>query len=164
MSIAPPFQTPPFPGFMPSMPNFPDEIIKNIKEHVDKRLDEVMEGKDTKYKDKFKHYVMSMMPKDGHHDSEKKKCSELECLYMKLYDLQKKAHEGKSLIEIEHEFHDKIKDLSHEEKRIFSSLLRSDGPLSLSFMLGIQYEDFINHMKCLGKKIHEHCCESHKKE
>ena len=66
--------------------------------------------------------------------------------------------EVRSLIEIEHEFHDMIKDLSHEEKRIFSSLLRADGPLSLSFMLGIQYDDFIHHMKCLGKKIHEHCC------
>lgn len=160
MSMAPPFQPPSFPGFVPPIPPMPDEIIKNIKEHVDKRLDEVMEGKDTKYKDKFKHYVLSMMPKNS--GSYEEGYSEMECLYMKLFDLQKKAHDGKSLIEIEHEFHDMIKDLSHEEKRIFSSLLRADGPLSLSFMLGIQYDDFIHHMKCLGKKIHEHC--KHKKD
>ena len=163
MSI-PPFQAPSFPGFVPPMPPFPEEILKNIKEHVDKRLDEVMEGKDAKYKEKFKHYVMSMIPSDNHGEHPKHHCSEIECLYMKLFELQKKAHEGKSLIEIEHEFHDKIKDLSQEEKRIFSSLLRSDGPLSLSFMLGIQYEDFLQHMKCLGKKIHHHCHETHEKD
>ena len=152
----PPFQPPPpFPGFNQLLPPLPEEMSKMIKEHVDKRLDEVMEGKDDKYREKFKHYVSEMMGDDTHHES-KHECGELECLYMKLYDLQKKSHEGKSMIELEKEFQDEIKDLEHEEKRIFSSLLRSDGPLSLSFMLGIQYDDFIKHMKCLGKKIREH--------
>ena len=52
--------------------------------------------------------------------------------------------------------YDDIKDISPEEKRVFSSLLRADGPLSLSYMTGIHYDDFIKHMECLGKKIHEH--------
>ena len=59
MSMPPPFQAP-FPGYMTSMPPIPDDIVKIIKEHVDTRLDDVMEGKDDKYREKFKHYVHEM--------------------------------------------------------------------------------------------------------
>lgn len=153
MSV-PPFQPPPFPGFMPSMPPIPDDIIKIIKEHVDKRLDEIMEGKDSSFRDKFKHYVHEMT--NTNHHSEEKEYSEIECLYKKLYELQKCSSEGKSMIEIEKNFHEEMEDLSHEEKRVFSALVRADGPISLSCMIGMSCEDFMKHMKCLGKKIHEH--------
>lgn len=152
-----PFQAPPFsPSFMPPFPPLPDDIAKTIKEHVDKRLDEVMEGKDEKFRDKFKHYVSKMMTNHNSHDEKCDYYSEIECLYKKLHDLQKCSHEGKSMIEIEKCFYEDIKDITPEEKRVFSSLLRADGPLSLSYMTGIHYDDFIKHMECLGKKIHEH--------
>ena len=151
------FQVSPFsPSFMPPLPPIPEDIVKTIKEHVDKRLDEVMEGKDEKYRDKFKHYVSKMV---SPHKTSDEKCdcySEIECLYKKLHELQKCSHEGKSMIEIEKCFYDDIKDISPEEKRVFSSLLRADGPLSLSYMTGIHYDEFVKHMECLGKKIHEH--------
>lgn len=157
MSMPPPFQAP-FPGYMPSMPPIPDDIVKIIKEHVDKRLDDVMEGKDDKYREKFKHYVHEMMSSvdSSHHHEDEDFYSEIECLHNKIHCLQKMANEGKSMFELEKELHDDLKDLSHEEKRVFSALVRADGPLSLSSMIGISCEDFMKHMKCLGKKIHEH--------
>lgn len=140
--------------YMP-MPPIPNDIVDIIKKHVDNRLDEVMQGKDEKLQKEFKKFISTMTPhhdgKEDEHTSHKK--SYMEALYCKIHHLQKEIHEGKPIIEIERELHEHHTDLSNDEKRVFSSLLRADGPYTLAGMIGIDYDDYIKHMKCLGKRF-----------
>lgn len=139
--------------YMP-MPPMPNDIADIIKKHVDNRLDEVMHGKDEKLQKEFKKFISSMMPHDGKEDEHiSHKKSPMEALYCKLHHYQKEIHQGKSIMDIEKELHEHHTDLSNDEKRVFSSLLRADGPYTLAGMIGIDYDTYIEHMKCLGERF-----------
>lgn len=150
---------------MPPMPPIPNDIVKIIKEHVDSRLDEIMSSKDNKFHHDFKRYVASMLHEDK--EDESWECCELMKekaglghLYCTIFDFQKKSNEGKSMMEIESDFFKEIEDITPEEKRVFSSLLRSEGPHILSNIIGFSFDDYLKHMKELGSKIHH----AHKKK
>ena len=58
-------------------------------------------------------------------------------------------------MEIEKELYEKHDDLSNDEKRVFASLLRADGPYTLAGMIGMDYDDYISHMEHLGERFLE---------
>ena len=88
----------------------PDDIVKMIRKHVDDRLDEVMAGKDEKLYYEFEKYICHILEKHKkscykHDDDESLtyKKSPMEALYCTLHKHQKDIHEGRSMMEVEHE-------------------------------------------------------------
>lgn len=147
------------------MPPMPNDIISTITKHVDSRLDEVMSGKDENLNKSFEKFIHHMVKKfvkeytnhegkEEEHTSPPKK-SPLEKLYCKLHCYQKSIHEGKPIMEIEKELYEKHDNLSNDEKRVFASLLRADGPYTLAGMIGMNYDDYISHMEHLGERFLE---------
>ena len=141
------------------MPPMPDDVIKTIRKHVDDRLDEVMAGKDEKLYHEFEKYICHILEKHKktcfRHDDDEVltyKKSPMEALYCTLHKHQKSIHEGKSIMELEHEIW-KEHDLCPEEKRVLASLLRADGPYTLAGMIGMPYETYIEFMGKLGERF-----------
>ena len=143
------------------LPPMPDDIIKTIRKHVDDRLDEVMAGKDEKLYHEFEKYICHILEKHKktcykHDDDEsltyKHKKSPMEALYCTLHKHQKDIHEGRSMMEVEHEIW-KEHELCPEEKRVLASLLRADGPYTLAGMIGMPYETYIEFMGKLGERF-----------
>ena len=79
--------------------------------------------------------------------------SDLEVLFCEIVDHHKHIKKGKSIFEIEGEISEKYKDMSPEETRVLSCLLRSDGPVHLSSMINMSVDDFIETMRHLGKRF-----------
>ena len=154
--------TPPYsPHPLLPMPPMPDDVVKTIRKHVDDRLDEVMAGKDEKLYNEFEKYICHILEKHKktcykHDDDESLtyKKSPMEALYCTLHKHQKCIHERKSMMEVEHEIW-KEHDLCPEEKRVLASLLRADGPYTLSGMIGMPYETYIEFMGKLGARFVE---------
>ena len=152
--------TPPYsPHPLLPMPPMPDDVVKTIRKHVDDRLDEVMAGKDEKLYHEFEKYICHILEKHKktcfRHDDDESltyKKSPMEALYCTLHKHQKSVHDGKSLMEIEHEIR-KEHDLCPEEKRVLASLLRADGPYTLAGMIGMPYETYIEFMGKLGERF-----------
>ena len=152
--------TPPYsPHPLLPMPPMPDDVVKTIRKHVDDRLDEVMAGKDEKLYKEFEKYICHILEKHKkscykHDDDEvlTHKKSPMEALYCTLHKHQKSIHEGKSIMELEHEIW-KEHDLCPEEKRVLASLLRADGPYTLAGMIGMPYETYIEFMGKLGERF-----------
>ena len=141
------------------MPPMPDDVIKTIRKYVDDRLDEVMAGKDEKLYHEFEKYICHILEKHKktcyRHDDDESltyKKSPMEALYCTLHKHQKCIHEGKSMMEVEHEIW-KEHDLCPEEKRVLASLLRADGPYTLAGMIGMPYETYIEFMGKLGERF-----------
>lgn len=141
------------------IPPMPDDVVKTIRKHVDDRLDEVMAGKDEKLYHEFEKYICHILEKHKktcykHDDDEvlTYKKSPMEALYCTLHKHQKSIHEGKSIMELEHEIW-KEHDLCPEEKRVLASLLRADGPYTLAGMIGMPYETYIEFMGKLGERF-----------
>ena len=161
----------PFPSVpMPFMPGpFPqaDELQKIVKSSVESTIIDVMNNpsnelgqiirkhvKDSLECDELMHKIKHKL--DGvetvtHHDK-----SYLEHLFCEIVDYHKHIMSGKSIFDIEHEIMDKHKDLSSEETKVLSCLLRADGPVRLASMIGMDVDDFIEMMKHLGKRFKEH--------
>lgn len=152
--------TPPYsPHPLLPLPPMPDDVVKTIRKHVDDRLDEVMAGKDEKLYHEFEKYICHILEKHKktcfRHDDDKVltyKKSPMEALYCTLHKHQKSIHEGKSIMELEHEIW-KEHDLCPEEKRVLASLLRADGPYTLAGMIGMPYETYIEFMGKLGERF-----------
>ena len=152
--------TPPYsPHPLLPLPPMPDDVIKTIRKHVDDRLDEVMAGKDEKLYHEFEKYICHILEKHkkscSKHDDDEVltyKKSPMEALYCTLHKHQKSIHEGKSIMELEHEVW-KEHDLCPEEKRVLASLLRADGPYTLAGMIGMPYETYIEFMGKLGERF-----------
>ena len=152
--------TPPYsPHPLLPLPPMPDDVIKTIRKHVDDRLDEVMAGKDEKLYKEFEKYIGHILEKHKKtcykHDGDEVltyKKSPMEALYCALHKHQKSIHEGKSIMELEHEIW-KEHDLCPEEKRVLASLLRADGPYTLAGMIGMPYETYIEFMGKLGERF-----------
>ena len=152
--------TPPYsPHPLLPLPPMPDDVIKTIRKHVDDRLDEVMAGKDEKLYHEFEKYICHILEKHKktcfRHDDDEVltyKKSPMEALYCTLHKHQKSIHEGKSIMELEHEVW-KEHDLCPEEKRVLASLLRADGPYTLAGMIGMPYETYIEFMGKLGERF-----------
>jgi hypothetical protein len=118
-----------------------------------------MAGKDEKLYHDFEKYICHILEKHKktcykHDDDESLtyKKSPMEALYCTLHKHQKCIHEGKSMMEVEHEIW-KEHDLCPEEKRVLASLLRADGPYTLAGMIGMPYETYIEFMGKLGERF-----------
>ena len=161
----------PFPSVpMPFMPNpFPpgEDLQKTIKSAVEATIIDVMNNPSNELGKVIKHHVKESIECDEiidklhkklhkcehgeeHKDDEK---SDLEVLFCTIVDHHKHITEGKSIFEIEGEISDKHKDMSPEETKVLSCLLRSDGPVRLSPMVGMSVDDFIDTMRKLGKRF-----------
>lgn len=161
----------PFPNvapmpFMPSPTQINDELLKTIRGVVESTIIDVMDKPGDKLGEIIKKHVKeSMECKEmmehlsdkvhhhmrGHHDK-----SDLEYLYCEIIEHHKHIAKGKSIFEIEGEIAEEHKDLSPEETRVLSCLLRSDGPVRLAGMINMDVDDFIDTMKHLGKRFKEH--------
>ena len=166
-----PFPNVPMP-FMPgpSMPTpftAPDELQKIIKSSVESTIIDVMNNPSNELGQVIRKHVKESLECDelmhkikhkldggehkGHHGK-----SYLEHLFCEIVDYHKHIMGGKPIFDIEHEITDKHKDLSSEETKVLSCLLRSDGPVKLASMIGMEVDDFIETMKHLGKRFQEH--------
>lgn len=161
----------PFPNVpMPFMPGpFPqaDELQKIIKSSVESTIIDVMNNpsselghvikkhvKESLECDELMHKIKHKLDASGHEGHHSK--SYLEHLFCEIVDYHKHIMGGKPIFDIEHEIADKHKDLSTEETKVLSCLLRSDGPVKLASMIGMEVDDFIETMKHLGKRFQEH--------
>lgn len=161
----------PFPNVpMPFMPGpFPqaDELQKIIKSSVESTIIDVMNNpsselgqvikkhvKESLECDELMHKIKHKLGASGHEGHHSK--SHLEHLFCEIVDYHKHIMGGKPIFDIEHEIADKHKDLSTEETKVLSCLLRSDGPVKLASMIGMEVDDFIETMKHLGKRFQEH--------
>lgn len=123
------------------MNNPSNELGQIIKKHVKESIecDELMH--------KIKHKL------DGSECPKEHEKSCLEHLFCGINEYHKHIMDGKSIFDVEHEISDKYKDLSKEESKVLSCLLRSDGPVRLAPFIGMEVDDFIETMKHLGKRF-----------
>ncbi len=156
---------PPMP-FMPTPP-MPDDLHKTIKGVVESTIIDVMNNPSSELGNIIKKHVkesieckevMDKLSKKVHnhmHNIEDKddEKSDLEFLFCEIVDHHKHIKKGKSIFEIEGEISEKHKDMSPEETRVLSCLLRSDGPVRLSSMINMEVDDFIETMRHLGKRF-----------
>jgi hypothetical protein len=152
--------------FMPT-PSLNDELHKTIRSVVESTIIDVMDKPGDKLGEIIKKHVkesmeckevMDKLSKKVHHhmhnieDTDDEK-SDLEFLFCEIVDHHKHIKKGKSIFEIEGEISEKYKDMSPEETRVLSCLLRSDGPVRLSSMINMEVDDFIETMRHLGKRF-----------
>lgn len=128
------------------MNNPGSELGNIIKKHVKESLEckEIM--------DKLSKNV-HLMHENHIADDEK---SDLEVLFCEIVDHHKEIMKGKSIYDVEREITDKFKDLSDTEHKVLSCLLRSDGPLRLASLVGIEVKEFIDAMKNIGNRFKTH--------
>lgn len=161
-----PFPTVPPMPFMPHPPS-PDDLHKTIRSTVESTIIDVMNNPSSELGNIIKKHVkesieckevMDKLSKKVHHhmhnieDTDDEK-SDLEVLFCEIVDHHKHIKKGKSIFEIEGEISEKHKDMSPEETRVLSCLLRSDGPVHLSSMINMSVDDFIETMRHLGKRF-----------
>lgn len=167
------FPTIPTPASLPFTPPFPNvaDMQKVIKSSVEATLVDVMKHPTTELSEIFDKYIKdtvhhSDMVKHisddvykklthGEHKSEEhhhKNCP-LMTLYDKVNDYHHHIKDGKTVREIEDKIKSEYKDLTHEECRVLSCLLRGDGPVTYAEMLGMKFEDFMDTMKSLGERM-----------
>jgi hypothetical protein len=161
-----PFPTVPPMPFMPAPP-MPDDLHKTIRATVENTIIDVMNNPSSELGNIIKKHVkesmeckevMDKLSKKVHghmHNIEDKddEKSDLEFLFCEIVDHHKHIKKGKSIFEIEGEISEKHKDMSPEETRVLSCLLRSDGPVRLSGMINMDVDDFIETMRHLGKRF-----------
>lgn len=167
----------PFPG-VPAMPFMPpgaplptgEDLTKMIRGTVESTIIDVMNNPSSELGHIIKKHVKeSMECKDmmeklskkvynhiHHEEDEDDEKSDLEFLFCEIVDYHKHIMKGKSVFEIEGELSEKHKDMSPEETRVLSCLLRSDGPVRLSAIAGMTVDHFIDTMRYLGKRFREH--------
>lgn len=126
------------------MNNPGSELGNIIKKHVKESLE--CKGIIDKLSKKVHHYL----DEDYSEDDEK---SNLEVLFCEIVDQHKEIMKGKSIIEIEADYKNKHADLSDNETKVLSCLLRSDSPVRLSLIVGMSVEDFIETMMELGERF-----------
>ena len=161
-----PFPTVPPMPFMPAPP-MPDDLHKTIRATVENTIIDVMNNPSSELGNIIKKHVkesmeckevMDKLSKKVHnhmHNIENKddEKSDLEFLFCEIVDHHKHIKKGKSIFEIEGEISEKHKDMTPEETRVLSCLLRSDGPVRLSGMINMDVDDFIETMRHLGKRF-----------
>lgn len=166
-----PFPSVPPVPFMPPLPNG-EELQKLIKSTVENTIIDVMNNPGSELGGIIKKHVkesmecedmMKKLAKKVHHynvgdddgdDDKVEVHSDLETLFCTVNDYHTHMHHhGKSLMDIEHEISSQHPDMSAEESRVLSCLLRTDGPVRLSSMIGMNVDEFIEHMKHLGKRF-----------
>ena len=164
-----PFPSVPPVPFMPSLPTG-EELQKLIRGTVESTIIDVMNNPGSELGGIIKKHVkesmeceemMNKLVKKVHHynvgdddEDDDKEMSDLEVLFCKVNDHHTHMHHhGKSLMDIEHEIAAHHPDMSAEETRVLSCLLRTDGPVRLASMIGMSVDDFIEHMKHLGKRF-----------
>ena len=161
-----PFPTVPPMPFMPT-PSLNEDLHKTIRSVVESTIIDVMDKPGNKLGEIIKKHVkesmeckevMDKLSKKVHHhmhnieDTDDEK-SDLEVLFCEIVDHHKHIKKGKSIFEIEGEISEKHKDMTPEETRVLSCLLRSDGPVHLSSMINMSVDDFIETMRHLGKRF-----------
>lgn len=171
-------QTPisPFPGlpspvpFMPSIPSGPEtdrmmkegishafiEVLKDPNEEVRTAICKSMEKAITS--EKFINKVKSKLSKMIQSETieEEEESNYVCCLMKKITHLHHEMDEDeKTLKEAEKEFKEYVKEITPEETRVLSVLLRSDGPYAMASMIGMEVDEFMEHLHHLGKKVHE---------
>lgn len=164
-----PFPTVPPMPFMPT-PSLNEDLHKTIRSVVESTIIDVMDKPGDKLGEIIKKHVkesmeckevMDKLSKKVHHhmhnieDTDDEK-PDLEVLFCEIVDHHKHIMKGKSVFEIEGELSEKHKDMSPEETRVLSCLLRSDGPVRLSAIAGMTVDHFIDTMRHLGKRFKEH--------
>lgn len=157
---------PPMPFPMPNMPSN-DEMAKNIRGIVEQAIVDAMNDPSNNLGNAIKKHVkdsleceeikskLSKMIHGDYHEMQPKKDekSDLETLFCEITKHHKHIYEGKSTIEVEHEIAAEHPDMTPEETRVLSCLLRSDGPVRLASIIGMEVETFIDTMKHLGKRF-----------
>ena len=166
-------QFPPIPnsGSIPFTPPFPNinELQKIIRTSVESTLLDVMKHpsaeigeifdkyiKDTVHHSDMVKYIADDVYKKishGEHESKHHSKCPLMTLHHKINEYHHHIKDGKSIREIEDEIKSHHHDLSHDECRVMSCLLRGDGPVAFAEMLGMEFDKFIDTMKSLGERF-----------
>lgn len=145
------------------------EMVKNPEHDFHKKIKELILhiSEDDKFVDKLRHKFITRNEfkkhmrdtedeeyEDEEEDEEEREEDYLCQLFHCVNYHHKRIREGKSVFEIEEEITKKHKDITPEESKVLYALLKSDGPVSLAHAIGMEVEDFICHMKELGRKMH----------
>lgn len=178
-----PFPSLPSPmPFVPT-PQFPDmqTIEKTLKEQMEAAITEMVKNpehdfhrkikemiinisEDEKFVDKLKRRFLTKdeykkHKKEVEEDDEEEDEIDKEKDYLcKLFNCINYHHikirEGESIFDIEKKIEEKHKDLTKEEHKVLYALLKGDGPVTLAHAIGMDVNEFIEHMKSLGEKLH----------
>lgn len=153
------------------------DMVKNPEHDFHKKVKEMIIkiSEDEDFVDKLKHKFIT---KDEYkkyrkeheiddEDEEEEEEEKEENYLCKLFNCINYHHErikkGKSVFEIEEEIKEKHKDLTKDEAKVLYALLKSDGPVTLAPAIGMDTNEFIEHMESLGEKMHRGH-ERHKEE
>lgn len=158
--------------FMP-VPQFnapnPLEMDKMLKDNMEKAMCEMVKNPDHDFHKNIREVILNVIDSDSFVDKLKSKFTSnteeshseethhkhsmpMKALFEHINHHHKEIRDGKTVSEIMEE--DKKKhDLTEDEERVYSILLKTDSAVEMAHTIGMDYDDFICHLECLGKKI-----------
>ena len=156
----------PVPQFAP--PN-PLEMDKMLKDNMEKAMCEMVKNPDHDFHKNIREVILNVIDSDSFVDKLKSKFTSnqetrseeephhkhslpMKALFEHINHHHKEIRDGKTVSEIMEE--DKKKhNLTEEEERVYSILLKTDSAVEMAHTLGMDYDVFVEHLECLGKKI-----------
>lgn len=168
---------PQLPSPMPFMPvpqfNAPNplEMDKMLKDNMEKAMCEMVKNPDHDFHKNIREVILNVVDSDSFVDKLKSKFTSnnseeshseeehhhkhsmpMKALFEHINNHHKEIRDGKTVSEIMEE--DKTKHhLTEDEERVYSILLKTDSAVEMAHTLGMDYDKFIEHLECLGKKI-----------
>ena len=156
----------PVPQFTP--PN-PVEMDKMLKDNMEKAMCEMVKNPDHDFHKNIREVILNVVDSEpfvdklksrfisNHEEKEEyhhhyKHSSPMKALFEHINHHHKEIRDGRTVSEIMEE--DKKKhNLTEDEERVYSILLKTDSAVEMAHTLGMSYDTFIEHLECLGKKI-----------
>lgn len=132
------------------------EMVKNPEHDFHKNIREVILNvvDSDSFVDKLKSKFTSNNSEESHSEEEHhhKHSMPMKALFEHINHHHKEIRDGRTVSDIMEE--DKKKHhLTEDEERVYSILLKTDSAVEMAHTLGMDYDDFICHLECLGKKI-----------
>ena len=174
-------QTPPInpfpqlPSPMPFLPvpqfNAPNplEMDKMLKDNMEHAMCEMVKNPDHDFHKNIREVILNVIDSDSFVDKLKSKFTSstteptseetshkhsmpMKALFEHINNHHKEIRNGRTVSDIMEE--DKKKhSLTEDEERVYSILLKTDSAVEMAHTIGMDYDTFLKHLECLGKKI-----------
>ena len=170
---------PQLPSPMPFMPvpqfNAPNpmEMDKMLKDNMEKAMCEMVKNPDHDFHKNIREVILNVVDSEPFVDKLKSKFTKNHEYNTESYSEEEHHHKHsmpmKALFEHINHHHKEIRNgrtvsdimeedrkkhsLTEDEERVYSILLKTDSAVEMAHTLGMDYDDFICHLECLGKKI-----------
>lgn len=175
---------PQLPSPMPFMPvpqfNAPNplEMDKMLKDNMERAMCEMVKNPDHDFHKNIREVILNVVDsasfvdklknkfilehsegEEGHHHHS----MPMKALFNHINNHHKEIRNGRTVSEIMEE--DKKKhSLTEDEERVYSILLKTDSAVEMAHTLGMDLDDFICHLECIGKKIEKEDAEEEEEE